>query len=96
MKMSARAVHSPLHLDFDVTFCPAAAGQNFVRLDKSQRFGQPVNLAGDQPGAAGAAVAFATLVFYLNVMRFQRRQQGWMFILALQASARDAQYHAAH
>lgn len=38
-KMSARAVHSPLHLDFDVTFCPAAAGQNFVRLNKGQRLG---------------------------------------------------------
>ena len=75
MEVSARTARPPLHLYFDVTFCPAAAGQNFVRLNKGQRLGQPVNLAGHQPGTAGAAVAFATLVFDLNVVRFQRRQQ---------------------
>ena len=75
MKMSARAVHSSLHLDFDVTFCPAAAGQNFAFTDKGQRLGQPVHLAGDQTAAAGAAVAGTTLVLYFYLMRLKRHQQ---------------------
>ena len=75
MKMSARAVHSPLHLDLDIAFCPAAAGQNFPFVDKGQRFGQPVYLACDQTAAAGAAVAFTTLIFDFYLMCFKRHQQ---------------------
>jgi len=36
-----------LHLDFDIAFRPATAGQNFTFVDKGQRFGQPVYLTGD-------------------------------------------------
>jgi len=65
-----------LHLDLNIAFCPAAAGQNFPFADKGQRFGQPVHLACDQATAARAAIAFPTLILNLNLMGLKGDQQG--------------------